>query len=126
MTVIDGYGAQAVPITVTGTGSATVSSPYTFTAATATTPYTTTDPAPSISVSVTTAYTGLSAYATGPTPSNPPPTALYYWLSDNSVAAWTPVTPSTAAGSNPATFPVTLSGKAPWLLHPLSVCRLRQ
>jgi YVTN family beta-propeller protein len=113
MSVIDGQGTQGVPIDITAQASATVPSPYTSTAATATQPYITTFPAPSFTATATSSYTSSAAYTGVPSAANPPLTALYYWLDDGSMSSWQPVAPSSGTGSNPATFPIALSGKKP-------------
>jgi YVTN family beta-propeller protein/predicted outer membrane repeat protein len=113
VSVIDGQGTQGVPIGITTQASATVPSPYTSSAATAAVPYITTSPAPSFTATATSSYTSTSAYSGITSAVNPPLTALYYWLDDGSMSSWQPVAPSSTAGSNPATFPIALSGKKP-------------
>jgi large repetitive protein len=111
--VIDGQGTQGVPIGIITQASATVPSPYSSSAATATIPYITTFPAPSFTVTAASSYTGTSVYTGIASAANPPLTALYYWLDDGSMSSWQHVAPSSATGSNPATFPIALSGKKP-------------
>ncbi len=113
VSVIDGQGTQGVPIGIATQASATVSSPYNSSAATATAPYSTTFPSPTFTVTATSSYTTSTAYSGVASAVNPPLTALYYRLDDGSASSWQYVTPSSAAGSNPATFPIALSGKKP-------------
>jgi YVTN family beta-propeller protein len=113
VSVIDGQGTQGVPIGITTQASATVPSPYSSSAATATIPYITTFPAPSFTATATSSYTSSTAYSGVASAINPPLTALYYWLDDGSMSSWQHVAPSSATGSNPATFPIALSGKKP-------------
>jgi large repetitive protein len=102
-----------VPIGITTQAFATVPSPYSSSAATATIPYITTFPAPSFTATATSSYTTSTAYSGVASAVNPPLTALYYWLDDGSMSSWQHVAPSSATGSNPATFPIALSGKKP-------------
>jgi YVTN family beta-propeller protein len=113
VTVIDGQGTQGVPIGITAQASATVPSPYSSSAATATIPYITTYPDPSFTATATSSYTTSTVYSGVASAVNPPLTALYYWLDDGSMSSWQHVAPSSTAGSNPATFPIALSGKKP-------------
>jgi YVTN family beta-propeller protein len=107
--------AQAVPITIGTQGSTSVPSPYTWLPATADSPYATTDPNPSFSVTVTSQYTQDTAYqgVLPFIPVNPLPTALYYWVDDGSTSSWSYAAPVAPSKSNPATFSVSLSNKAP-------------
>jgi large repetitive protein len=102
-----------VPIGIATQAFATVPSPYSSSAATATIPYITTFPAPSFTATATSSYTTSTAYSGVASAVNPPLTALYYWLDDGSMSSWQHVAPSSATGSNPATFPIALSGKKP-------------
>ena len=113
VSVIDGQGTQGVPIGITAQASATVPSPYSSSAATAAIPYITTYPAPSFTATATSSYTTSTVYSGIASAVNPPLTALYYWLDDGSMSSWQYVAPSSTAGSNPATFPIALSGKKP-------------
>ena len=113
VSVIDGQGTQGVPISITTQASATVPSPYSSSAATATIPYITTFPAPTFTATATSSYASSAAYSGIASAANPPLTALYYWLDDGSMSSWQFVAPSSTAGSNPATFPIALSGKKP-------------
>jgi YVTN family beta-propeller protein len=112
VSVIDGQGTQGVPIGIATQGATTTPSPYIRSAATANLPYITTYPDPSFTAIATSSYAGSVAYSML-TVVNPPLTALYYWLDDGSMSSWQSAAPSSTTGSNPATFPIALSGKKP-------------
>ena len=62
---------------------------------------------PSFNVTVTSAYTSSPPYAGIGTTTNPPPTQVYF--SADGATPWSLATPTSASGSNPASFTITLS-----------------
>lgn len=66
----------------------------------------TTSTTPSFTLTATSSYTTTGVYS-GLSANNPPPTAIYYQL-DTWEGTWIPATMTSAAGTNPGTFSVTL------------------
>jgi YVTN family beta-propeller protein len=113
VTVFDTANFQQIPITAT---SAIASDSYTVSS---TAPFTTRSTAPTFTATVTSAYDSSSPYSTL-TITDPPPSALYYWIDDGSAVssdpnAWAVAADNSSADANPATFNLALSNQDPGL-----------
>ena len=101
VTVISVGAQQSVPLTVALTP--VVSSSDTFTSGGV---FSTFNETPTFNVTVTSAYTSSAPYTGYIGATNPPPTQVYF--SADGVTPWSLATPTSASGSNPANFTITL------------------
>lgn len=97
--VITPNSLQQIPLTMSVSGvtdSQTISTTNLFQ---------TTNPSPTFTAQVTSSYTSTSGSSATV---NPPPTSVYYQV-DGGAYSWTGATPTSSAGSNPASFNVCLT-----------------
>jgi YVTN family beta-propeller protein len=71
--------------------------------------FATTNPSPSFKATVTSAYSDSVAYGGVGGLSDPPPTALNYWVDDGAATTWKLASRINAPDTNPADFSLTLS-----------------
>ena len=102
VTVITAGAQQPVPLNVVLTPVASGSDSFTSGGV-----FETINETPSFNVTVTSAYTSSPPYAGIGATTNPPPTQVYY--SADGAAPWSLATPTSASGSNPASYTITLS-----------------
>jgi YVTN family beta-propeller protein len=102
VTVITAGAQQPVPLNVVLTPVASGSDSFTSGGV-----FETINETPSFNVTVTSAYTSSPPYAGIGATINPPPTQVFY--SADGAAPWSLATPTSASGSNPASYTITLS-----------------